>query len=95
MRANTTINVIRNLPKPVLKDSCCMELFCVVCSHLKVPAVYPDGCLRQRQVTDKAEIQRPDAWVLSNRESSECTVKCLPTSCDLALTHKELAVIKP
>lgn len=72
-----------------------MELVCVSCSHLKVPTVHPDGSLRQGQVTNKAEIQRPDAWVLSNRKSSERTVKCLPTSCDLALRHKELAVIEP
>lgn len=72
-----------------------MELVCVLCSHLKVPTVHPDGCLRQGQVTNKTEIQRPDAWVLSNGKSSKGTVKCLTTPCDLALRHKELAVIKP
>ncbi|KAA8585247.1 hypothetical protein FQN60_003941 [Etheostoma spectabile] len=39
----------------------------------RVPAVHPDGSLRQGQVTHKAEIERPDAWVLSNRKSSEST----------------------
>lgn len=57
-----------------------MKLVCVLCSHLKIPAVNPDGCFRQRKVTNKAKIQRPDAWMLSDRESSERTVKCLPTS---------------
>lgn len=72
-----------------------MQQSCVLYSHLEVPAVHPDGCLRQRQVTDKAEVQRPDPRMLSNWKSSECTVKCLTTSCYLALRHKELAVIKP
>lgn len=63
--------------------------------HLQVPAIDSDGCLWQWQVSDKAKIKRPDAWVLSYREGSERTVECLPTSCDLALTHKKLAVIKP
>lgn len=46
-------------------------------------------------MADKAEIQGPDARMLSYRKSSECTVKCSPTSCDLTLRHKELAVIQP
>lgn len=79
----------------ILNDSCCMELSCVLCPHLEVPAVHPDGCLGQGQVTYETEIQRPDTWVLSYRKSSERTVKCSPTSCDLTLRYKELAVIKP
>lgn len=64
-------------------------------SHLKVPAVHPNGCLRQWQITGKAKVQRPDARMLGDRESSKRTVKCLPASCDLALRYKELAVVKP
>lgn len=56
-------------------------------SHLEVPAVDPDGCLRQGQVTSKAEVQRPDARMLSDREASERTVACSPTPCDLTLGH--------
>lgn len=61
--------------------------------YLKVSAIYPNGSLGQGKTADKAEVQRPDAWVLSNRKSSEGTVKCLATSCYLTLRHKELAVI--
>lgn len=64
-------------------------------SYLEVPAVHPDGCLRQRQVTDKAKVQWPDARMLRDRKSSERAVKCLPASCNLALRYKKLAVVQP
>lgn len=63
--------------------------------YLKVSAIHPNGSLRQWQTAGKAEVQRPDAWMLSNRKSPEGTVKCLATSCYLTLRHKEVAVIKP
>lgn len=72
-----------------------MRLRCETVPHLQVSAVDPDGRLRQRQVTDEAEIERPDARMLRDWESSKGTVKASPTACYLTLRHEELAVIQP
>lgn len=64
-------------------------------SYLEVPAIDTDGGLRQGQVPGKAEVQGPDARVLSDGQGSECSVKRASAPGDLTLSHQELAVVQP
>ena len=63
--------------------------------YLEVPSIHPDGSFRKVIHPNELEIEWPDAVVLGEGEGSEGTVKGASCACDLALVHKELAVIQP
>lgn len=66
-----------------------------ICTNLQISSVDSDSSLRNMIFTNKLKINRPDTSVLSNRQCSQCSVKCAPWSRHLALVHQKLTIIYP
>ncbi len=68
---------------------------CQICSCLDISPEDPDGCLVDRVEFGKLDVQRPDAVVLGDRQSPQCSIQGPSCACDLTLIQKKLAVIQP